>query len=42
MPADGKVTVQATFSEPGSYVLNGVADDGALLGFDQVTVNVTP
>jgi autonomous glycyl radical cofactor GrcA len=41
MPADGKITVRATFTQPGSYVLRGVADDGALTGYDEVTVNVT-
>ena len=41
MPADGKITVHATFSAPGTYVLRGVADDGALTGFDAVTVTVT-
>ncbi len=41
MPADGKVTVQATFSEPGTYILRGVADDGALLGGEDVSVTVT-
>lgn len=42
MPADGKITVRATFAAPGTYVLKGVADDGALLGSDDVTVTVTP
>jgi hypothetical protein len=42
MPADGKITVRATFSAPGTYVLKGLADDGALLGSDEVTVTVTP
>jgi hypothetical protein len=42
MPADGKITVHATFSEPGTYVLRGLADDGALFGSDEVTVTVTP
>jgi autonomous glycyl radical cofactor GrcA len=42
MPADGKITVRATFDAPGTYVLKGVADDGALLGSDEVTVTVTP
>ena len=42
MPADGKISVQATFSKPGTYVLRGLADDGALLGHDEVTVTVTP
>jgi autonomous glycyl radical cofactor GrcA len=41
MPADGKITVRATFPEPGTYVLRGLADDGALTGFDEVTVTVT-
>lgn len=42
MPADGKVVVQATFAQPGTYVLKAVADDGGLLGMDTVTVTVTP
>lgn len=42
MPADGMVTVHATFDEPGTYVLRGQADDGGLLGRDDVTVTVTP
>ena len=42
MPADGKVVVHATFSEPGTYVLRGLADDGALFGGDEVTVTVRP
>jgi hypothetical protein len=42
MPADGKVVVHATFSEPGTYVLRGLADDGALFGGDDVTVTVRP
>ena len=41
MPADGKVTVRAAFSQPGTYVLRGLADDGALTGSDEVTVTVT-
>ncbi len=42
MPADGKVTVQAVFSEPGTYVLRSRADDGALTGDGQVTITVKP
>ncbi len=42
MPADGKLPVTATFSAPGTYVIRGLADDGALLGWDDVTVTVTP
>ncbi|HUR33161.1 MAG TPA: hypothetical protein VM032_05155 [Vicinamibacterales bacterium] len=41
MPADGKVSAKVTFSEPGTYVLRGLADDGALTGSDDVTVTVT-
>lgn len=42
MPLDGKVVVEATFAEPGTYVLRGLADDGALFGGDDVTITVTP
>ena len=42
LPADGKVVVHATFSKPGTYVLRGLADDGALFGSDEVTVTVRP
>ena len=41
MPKDGKVVVNAIFSEPGTYTLRGVADDGALTGYDDVTVTVS-
>ena len=41
MPADGKVSVWATFSEPGVYVLRSRADDGALTSDGQVTITVT-
>jgi hypothetical protein len=41
MPADGKLTVEASFDEPGTYVLRGLADDGALLANADVTVTVT-
>lgn len=41
MPADGKSTVTATFSEPGVYVLRAHADDGALTADGQVTITVT-
>ena len=40
-PADGKLTVWATFSEPGVYVLRSRADDGALTADGQVTITVT-
>lgn len=41
MPKDGRMVVQATFSEPGTYVLRGLADDGALFAGQNVTVTVT-
>jgi hypothetical protein len=41
MPADGKVTVWATFTEPGDYVLRSRADDGGLTADGQVTITVT-
>jgi hypothetical protein len=42
MPANGRIDTTVTFSEPGLYVLRGLADDGGLLGSDDVTVTVTP
>jgi hypothetical protein len=41
LPADGHVSVQATFWEPGVYVLRARADDGALTADGHVTVTVT-
>jgi hypothetical protein len=41
MPADGRITTKVTFSEPGTYILRGLADDGALTGGQDVTVTVT-
>jgi hypothetical protein len=40
LPADGKQPVQVTFSEPGTYVLRCVTDDGALTGSEDVTIVV--
>jgi hypothetical protein len=40
-PLDGKWVVQATFQEPGTYVLRAVASDGSLFTYDNITVNVT-
>jgi hypothetical protein len=42
MPADGKISVEAVFDEPGTYVLRALADDGALTNGENVTVNVAP
>jgi hypothetical protein len=41
LPADGRIVTEATFSAPGTYVLKALADDGALTGFQDVTVTVT-
>lgn len=40
-PADGRWVVQATFKEPGTYVLRAVASDGSLFTYEDVTVTVT-
>jgi len=40
-PPEGKHTVRATFSEPGTYVLRARADDGLLTGDDELTITVT-
>jgi hypothetical protein len=41
LPLDGRVTGQVTFSEPGTYIIRSQADDGGLLGWDEVTVLVS-
>ena len=41
LPADGKWAAQATFAEPGVYVLRARADDGALAADEDVTVTVS-
>ena len=41
-PEDGRWVVQATFHEPGTYVLRGLVDDGGLSVYHDVTVVVTP
>ena len=40
LPADGKQPVRVTFSDPGTYVLRALADDGALTAYDEVTIVV--
>ena len=42
VPKDGRYTATVTFDAPGTYVLRARADDGALLGDDELTVIVTP
>jgi hypothetical protein len=41
VPPEGKYTATVTFETPGTYVLRARADDGALLGDDEITVVVT-
>ena len=42
VPEDGRWIVNVTFSEPGTYVLRGRADDGALYADQEITINVGP
>ncbi len=42
VPEDGRWIVNVTFDEPGTYVLRGRADDGALYADEEVTVHVRP
>jgi hypothetical protein len=41
MPADGKIVTHVIFAEPGTYVLRGLADDGALTAGTNATITVT-
>ena len=41
VPPDGKWTVEVTFDAPGTYVLRGIAGDGALSTSENLTVTVT-
>lgn len=40
-PADGRYVTEITFSEPGTYVLRGIASDSAVFTHQDVTVTVT-
>lgn len=40
-PPDGRYTADVVFSEPGTYVLRGVASDGSLFTYENVTVTVS-
>ena len=42
IPEGGKIVTTARFSEPGTYVIRGMADDGYLYTPADVTVTVTP
>ncbi len=41
-PQDGRTSTTVTFTKPDEYVLRALADDGALTGFQDVKVVVTP
>ena len=41
LPADGRVSTTARFSEPGTYIIRAMADDGGLFTPLDVTVQVT-
>lgn len=41
VPPDGRWDVEATFDEPGTYVLRAIAGDGALRTSENLTVTVT-
>jgi hypothetical protein len=40
LPKDGKVPVEVTFGEPGTYVLRCRADDGALVADQELTIEI--
>ncbi len=42
LPPDNRWSVQATFSEPGTYSIRALAHDGGLVDYDDVTVTVKP
>lgn len=40
-PPNGEWDTKVTFAEPGTYVLRGIASDGSMFTYQNVTVNVT-
>lgn len=40
-PEDGRWEAEVVFDEPGEYVLRGIASDGSLFSYQNITVNVT-
>jgi len=42
VPPDNRFVVQVTFSEPGEYVLRGIASDGSQWSYQNVQVTVSP
>jgi hypothetical protein len=41
-PPDGRWLAEATFEEPGEYVLRAVASDGSMFSYENLDVTVTP
>ena len=41
-PADNRWQSSVTFTEPGEYVLRGIASDGSLFTYENITVTVSP
>jgi hypothetical protein len=42
VPSENRWTARATFNEPGAYVIRGLAHDGGLIDWEDVTVVVAP
>ena len=42
IPPENRWTARVTFAEPGTYVIRGLAHDGGLVDWEDVTVVVTP
>ena len=42
IPPDNRFVTQVTFSEPGEYVLRGIASDGSQWSYENVRVTVQP
>jgi hypothetical protein len=42
IPEDGRWTAEAVFTEPGTYLLRGRADDGGLYSDVEIVVHVSP
>ena len=42
IPPDNRWRTQVTFSEPGEYVLRGIASDGSQWSYENIHVSVSP
>jgi hypothetical protein len=41
-PPENRWRTTATFAEPGEYILRGIASDGSIFSYENLTVTVTP